>query len=107
MPAVAEGLALFYQPWEQIGVEVTGGYASDLMSDVLANAEAGDLWLTLQTHQFFGSVADCWAGTRGVDIARILAAEIERLPTVSVWLDSTAVGCSHRILIRFQHFINI
>lgn len=48
--------------------------------------------LTLQTHQFFGSVADCWAGTRGIDIARILADEIERLPTVRVWLDSTAVG---------------
>ena len=25
--------------------------------------------LTLQTHQFFGSVDDCWAGTRGIDIA--------------------------------------
>ncbi len=48
--------------------------------------------LTLQTHQFFGSVKDCWAGTRGVDIARILAQEIEALPTVDVWLESTAVG---------------
>ncbi|MBW2529433.1 MAG: FAD-dependent oxidoreductase [Deltaproteobacteria bacterium] len=55
--------------------------------------------LTLQTHQFFGSVADCWAGTRGIDIARILAAEIERLPSVEVWLDSTAVGvfCDDRV----------
>ena len=31
--------------------EVRGGYASDLMSDVLANAQEGDLWVTLQTHQ--------------------------------------------------------
>ena len=31
--------------------EVRGGYASDLLSDVLANAQEGDLWVTLQTHQ--------------------------------------------------------
>ena len=48
--------------------------------------------LTLQTHQFFGSVAECWAGTRGVDIARILADEVARLPSVKVWMDATAVG---------------
>ena len=30
--------------------EVTRGYASDLMSDVIANAEEGDIWVTLQTH---------------------------------------------------------
>ncbi len=48
--------------------------------------------LTLQTHQFFGSVADCWAGTRGIDIGHILENEIDRLPTVTAWRDSTAVG---------------
>ncbi len=37
--------------------EVTGGYASDLMSDVLANANEGDLWVTLQTHQNTVAVA--------------------------------------------------
>ena len=31
--------------------EVRGGYSSDLISDVIANAEEGDLWVTLQTHQ--------------------------------------------------------
>ncbi len=48
--------------------------------------------LTLQTHQFFGAVAECWAGTRGVDIAAILAGDLASLPNVQVWLDSTAVG---------------
>ena len=48
--------------------------------------------LTLQTHQFFGSVAECWAGVRGVDIATILAEEVRSLPTVEVWSESTAVG---------------
>ena len=48
--------------------------------------------LTLQTHPFFGSVAECWAGTRGVDIARILADELAGLGSVTAWLSSTAVG---------------
>lgn len=48
--------------------------------------------LTLQTHQFFGSVNECWAGTRGIDIAKILAQELAALPSVTTWLSSTAVG---------------
>lgn len=36
---------------DRLDVDVTRGYASDLMSDVLANADIGDLWITLQTHQ--------------------------------------------------------
>jgi len=30
--------------------EVTGGYTGDLLSDVMANAEKGQLWITLQAH---------------------------------------------------------
>jgi len=30
--------------------EVSGGYVSDLLSDVMAHAMEGDLWITLQTH---------------------------------------------------------
>jgi hypothetical protein len=37
--------------------EVRGGYASDLMSDVMANAEEGDVWVTLQTHVNIVAVA--------------------------------------------------
>jgi serine kinase of HPr protein (carbohydrate metabolism regulator) len=37
--------------------EVTRGYASDLLSDVLANTEEGDLWITLQIHQNIAAVA--------------------------------------------------
>ena len=37
--------------------EVTGGYASDLLSDVLAHSEEGDLWITLQVHQNIVAVA--------------------------------------------------
>jgi len=30
--------------------QVTGGYTSDLLSDVMANAREGNLWITLQIH---------------------------------------------------------
>ena len=48
--------------------------------------------LTLQTHGFFGSVADCWAGTRGIDIAKILENDVRNQKSVEIWLDSPAVG---------------
>lgn len=37
--------------------EVAGGYASDLLSDVIANAREGDVWITLQIHQNIVAVA--------------------------------------------------
>lgn len=37
--------------------EVTGGYASDLLSDVLAHADEGCVWVTLHIHQNIVAVA--------------------------------------------------
>jgi len=37
--------------------EVTGGYAGDLLSDVLANSKKGYVWITLQIHQNIIAVA--------------------------------------------------
>ena len=31
--------------------EITGGYTSDLLSDVMGHAENGKIWITLQTHK--------------------------------------------------------
>lgn len=42
---------------ENLDVEVTGGYTSDLLSDVIANSKEGNLWITLQTHQNIVAVA--------------------------------------------------
>jgi len=36
---------------------VTGGYVSDLLSDVIANAEEGCLWITVQRHLNIVAVA--------------------------------------------------
>ena len=41
----------------RLDVAVNRGYASDLMSDVMANATEGDVWVTLQTHQNIVAVA--------------------------------------------------
>lgn len=37
--------------------QVSGGYVSDLLSDVIANAKNGNLWVTLQIHQNIVAVA--------------------------------------------------
>lgn len=42
---------------ERLSREVRRGYASDLLSDVLAHAREGDLWVTLQTHVNIVAVA--------------------------------------------------
>jgi predicted transcriptional regulator len=37
--------------------EITGGYVSDLLSDVIGNAREGNIWITVQTHQNVVAVA--------------------------------------------------
>lgn len=47
---IAEKLGLEFLVAADPEAEVRGGYVSDLLSDVLAHAEAGDLWITHQRH---------------------------------------------------------
>jgi hypothetical protein len=37
--------------------EVTGGYSGDLLSDVIANGRAGNIWITMQVHVNIVAVA--------------------------------------------------
>ena len=37
--------------------QVSGGYASDLLSDVMANSKKDNIWITLQIHQNIVAVA--------------------------------------------------
>lgn len=48
--------------------EVSGGYASDLLSNVMGQAHAGNLWVTMQGHQNIVAVA-LLAGLTAVIIA--------------------------------------
>jgi len=48
--------------------------------------------LLLQTHKFFGSIEDCYAGTRGIDIAEILEKEIRSFPNVKIFTNSSVAA---------------
>ena len=37
--------------------EIEGGYTSDLLSDVMGNADADQVWVTLQTHKNIMAIA--------------------------------------------------
>jgi serine kinase of HPr protein (carbohydrate metabolism regulator) len=42
---------------EGLDREVSGGYTSDLLSDVMGNAAEGAIWITLQTHKNVMAIA--------------------------------------------------
>lgn len=42
---------------DHLDADVTGGYASDLLSDVIAHSREGNVWVTLQIHQNIVAVA--------------------------------------------------
>ncbi len=49
---IAEKLGLkVFSGHEGLGKEITGGYTSDLLSDVMGHAGAGNAWITIQTHR--------------------------------------------------------
>ena len=48
--------------------------------------------LVLQTHKFFGSVEDSFAGTRGFEIGALLEKEVRSLSSVEIWLDTAAIA---------------
>jgi hypothetical protein len=55
---VAEALKLEVRAGAgELNRTVRGGYVSDLLSDVIANAREGDVWVTLQLHQNIVAVA--------------------------------------------------
>ncbi len=42
---------------DKLTENVSGGYSSDLLSDVMANSKKGDIWITLQVHPNVVAVA--------------------------------------------------
>ncbi len=48
--------------------------------------------LVLQTHKFFGSQEDVYAGKRGIEIAKILGLSVQSLPNAQVWLNSVCLA---------------
>jgi hypothetical protein len=71
----------------RLSQESTGGYVSDLLSDVMANAKAGDVWITLQVHQNIVAVATLKElaaiiiiGGRQPEKQTLAKAEVENIP---------------------------
>jgi hypothetical protein len=64
---------------------LTGCYISDLLSDVLAHAEPGMIWLTIQTHRNVVSVA----ATKDVAIVLFTCG---RKPNVEIIAEAEAEG---------------
>ena len=58
--------------------EVTGGYASDLLSNVMGQASAGMVWVTMQGHQNIAAVA-ALLGLAAVIVAGGTAVEKEAI----------------------------
>ncbi len=94
-----------FHPIQTIDVEglVIGGGPAGLSAAVeLGKAGVGVLIvddkhalggkLVLQTHKFFGSIEACYAGTRGIDIAKRLEAEVRRFESIRIWTNSVALA---------------
>lgn len=54
--------------------EVQGVFISDMLSDVMTSANAGDLWITVQTHTNIVSAANL------VDIAAVVVSQGKKVP---------------------------
>jgi hypothetical protein len=64
----------------RLNADVTGGYACDLLSYVMANAREGQLWLTIQGHPNIVAVASL-VGLSGIVVvegAKVEPATIEK-----------------------------
>ncbi|MEF3694048.1 MAG: FAD-dependent oxidoreductase [Candidatus Cloacimonadota bacterium] len=102
LPEVKE--AVEFEPLEELETEVLiiGGGPSGLSAAIQLGSYGIDCLLlddkhelggklVLQTHKFFGSEEDSRAGTRGHEIGKILAEEVRQLPSIKIWLNSTAI----------------
>ncbi len=62
--------------------EVNGVFVSDMLSDVMAGAKSGNLWLTVQTHKSIVPAANL------VDVAAVIITSGKEVPHETVELAS-------------------
>ena len=90
------------------GREIQGGYASDLLSDVMANSREGDIWMTLQKHvnivavaQLNGLAAIVLVNSRKPEPDTIARADEMGIAIISTPLQAfDAAGLLHAVGIR-------
>ena len=86
--------------------EVTGGYISDLLSDVMGNAKEGQIWITLQTHKNIMAIASLkevaaiiLVKSRQPDKDTTETSNIEQIPILSTPLDTFEIaGKLHKLI---------
>lgn len=78
--------------------EITGGYVSDLLSDVMGNAAEGNVWITLQTHQNVIAVATLKELAAVImvkgnlpDTETVIKSNTENIPVLSTDLDTFSI----------------
>jgi len=79
--------------------EISGGYVSDLLSDVMGNAAEGNVWITLQTHQNIIAVASLKEVSAIIlvkgfrpDSDSIKKSDEENIPVLSTPLDTFTIA---------------
>jgi len=77
---------------EKLNVDVSGGYTSDLLSDVMANSKEGYLWITFQAHLNIIAVAKLknlagivLVNNRKPEEDTLKKAEEEGIPLLTTW----------------------
>jgi hypothetical protein len=82
-----------------VDTPVSGGYSSDLLSDVIGNAQEGDAWVTMQKHvnivavaQLKGIAVIVVVNGRRPDLETLERAEEQRIPIVSTGLPAFDVA---------------
>ena len=83
---------------DYLDIEVSGGYVSDLLSDVMAHSKVGNIWITLQTHQNIVAVATLKelsgiiiVNNRQPEEETLLKADQEKIPIMVTNLSSFEV----------------
>ena len=88
--------------------DVTGGYASDMLSDVLANSDKGYIWVTMQIHPNVPAVASTKdlsgiiiVNGRKPEAQTLTKAEEKKVPILlSQWSTYQVVGRLYELGIR-------
>jgi serine kinase of HPr protein (carbohydrate metabolism regulator) len=62
--------------------EISGVFVSDMLSDVMAGAQSGDLWVTVQTHKSIVPAANL------VDVCAIIITSNKEVPQDTIELAS-------------------
>jgi hypothetical protein len=93
---VARALTLNVEAAEgKLDKQVTGGYVGDLLSHVMAKAQQGNIWITVQAHPNIVAVAVV-AGLSGIVVAEGMVIDpvtIQKAEEEGIPLFSTPMSC--------------